>query len=64
MTPRNEREAHSLMGAATDSEIEHWIAAAERKEANATDHRLRALALVLVGWIVATSVVLMVRSCA
>ena len=62
MTARNEREANGLMDPATDSEIERWIAAAERKEANDSDNRLRALALVLVGWIVATSVV-MVRSC-
>lgn len=64
MMPRNEREAHRLMGSVTDSEIERWIAAAERKDANASDHRLRALALVLVGLIVAASVVLIVRSCA
>ena len=62
MTARNEREANGLMDPATDSEIERWIVAAERKEANDSDNRLRALALVLVGWIVATSVV-MVRSC-
>ena len=64
MTARNEREANGLMDPATDSEIERWIAAAERKDANASDHRLRALALVLVGLIVAASVVLIVRRCA
>ena len=66
MTARNEREAHGLMGAATDSEIERWIAAAERKKAKA-DHQLRALVLgvcPLIALVAIASIMLIVRGCA
>lgn len=66
MTPRNEREAHSLMGVATDSQLERWLEASDRKKAKA-DHQLRALVLgvcPLIGLLLIASIVLIVRGCA
>lgn len=65
MTPRNEREAHSVMGAATDSELERWLEAADRKKARA-GHQLRALLLgvgPLIALLVAGSIMLIARGC-
>ena len=65
MSPRNEREAHSLLGAATDSELDRWLEAADRKKAKA-DHQLYALVLgvcPLIGLLLVCSIVLIVRGC-
>ena len=65
MSPRNEREANSLMGPSTDSQLERWLEAADRKKAK-VDYELRALALicvfVLIGVVIAGSIAL-ARAC-
>ena len=65
MTARNEREANGLMDPATDSELDRWLEAADRKKAK-VDHQLLALVLgigPLIGLILIGSIALIVRGC-